>query len=340
MPAAPGEKLTKEVKIINQGEDTLNLRTYVMDYTISENNEFTFYPPGYQSYSCAKWISLDKADFSIPKDGEKTVQVTLDVPQDVEPSGHYAVIFFESIGEELEEGKSGVVAQGRIGTLVLQSTPGEEIIEGKIKKLEIPRHFFSSPKFLFYGGSLSVPWRMVFENSGNVHLNLETTLDFVNWQGKTIHSTEPARITSLPDTDREIKGTWDTAPTFGKFKAICKVTYGDGKLATSTLTFYVIPVKALVAGVVILLILIIIIFLVRRYIKKLKAATAELRYNVGLAKIKDKKYEQAIDELKQAIKLKPNYLEAYKALYKIYQQKGMAEEAQKLAKKINKLTKG
>lgn len=126
MPVAPGGSLEKEIKVQNQHKDPLTIRTYVMDYEISKNNEFAFYPPGYESYSCARWISLNKADFNIPAGGEETVLVTLNVPKKVEPSGHYAVIFFESVGKELKKGTSGVIAQGRIGTLILQSTPGKE----------------------------------------------------------------------------------------------------------------------------------------------------------------------------------------------------------------------
>ena len=261
MPVSPGESLTEEIKILNQGSEPLNIRTYVMDYEIDENNDFTFFPPGYESYSAASWITLDKADFSIPTGEEETLEVTMTVPEETEPGGHFAIIFFESVGS-IEQGKSGVVVRGRIGTVILQSSPGEERQEGHIKEFKIPKYFFSTPKFFFYGGTQAVPWEMVFGNLGNVHLNIETTIDFLDWQGRPIYKTNPQRITTLPGTDRRLKGEWRDAPLIGKLTVICKVAYGQGKLETKTISFYIIPIKTLIIiGIALVLLILLIVFI-------------------------------------------------------------------------------
>jgi len=336
MPVSPGESLTEEIKILNQGSELLNIRTYVMDYEIDENNEFTFFPPGYESYSAASWITLDKADFTIPAGEEKTLEVTMTIPEETEPGGHFAIIFFESVGS-IEQGKSGVVVRGRIGTVILQSSPGEEREEGHIKELKIPKYFFSTPKFFFYGGAQAVPWEMVFGNLGNVHLNIETTIDFLDWQGRSIHKTNPQRITTLPGTDRRLKGEWRDAPVIGKLTAICKVAYGQGKLDTKTISFYIIPVRTLIGLGILLATIVIVIIFVRRYIRRLKTQNAKLHYEVGSAKIKDKKYDEAISQFKKALKFKPDYLEAYQALLKVYRDRKMNKEAMDLEKKVKSL---
>jgi len=262
MPVSPGESLTEEIKILNQGSEPLNIRTYVMDYEIDENNEFTFFPPGYESYSAASWITLDKADFTIPAGEEEILEVTMSIPEETEPGGHYAIIFFESVGS-IEPGKSGVVVQGRIGTVVLQSSPGEEKEEGYIKSFTIPKYFFPKSRSLLWGEREALPWEMLFHNSGNVHLNIENTIDFLNWRGKSIYKTDPQRITTLPNTDRRLKGKWEEAPTIGKFTAICKVAYGQGELDTKTISFYIIPIRTLIIigiGLILLVLLIVLIY--------------------------------------------------------------------------------
>jgi len=261
MPVSPGESLTEEIKILNQGSELLNIRTYVMDYEIDENNEFTFFPPGYESYSAASWISLDKADFSISTGEEETLEVTMTIPEETEPGGHFAIIFFESVGS-IEPGKSGVVVQGRIGTVVLQSSPGEEKEEGYIKSFTIPKYFFPKSRSLLWGEREPLPWEMVFHNSGNVHLNIENTIDFLNWRGKSVHKTEPQRITTLPNTDRKLKGEWEEMPAIGRFTAICKVAYVQGKLETKTISFYIIPIKTLIIiGIALVLLILLIVFI-------------------------------------------------------------------------------
>lgn len=254
MPVSPGGSLTKEITIENRDEESVKIRTYVMDYRIKKNNKFEFSPPGHESYSAARWITLDKADFTIPPRKKEKVNATLKVPTGAEPSGHYVVIFFETVGK-LSPGKTGVIPQGRIATLVLQYSPGNIVAKGRVKEFTIPKYFYSRPKSFLFGGEQPIPWSMVFENHGNVHLNIDAQIDFSDFRGKSLHITKPQRITILPNTERELQGRWENAPTFGKFTAILKVTY-DKRIETKTANFYVIPVKGLIvtgAGVVLLI---------------------------------------------------------------------------------------
>lgn len=265
MPVKPGESLSREITIENQFPTPLTIRTYAMDYEIKADNTFEFFPPGYESYSCANWITLSDSQFTLEGNQQKTVTLSLAVPAKVEPKGHYAVVFFESVGKPLAENTTGVITQGRIGTLVLQYVPGQGKLSGFIESFNIPKYFWSTPKFIFFGGTQMVPWQMVFKNAGNIHLNLENTVQILDIRGKSVYTSTPQRITVLPGTSRELKGTWDNAPTFGVFKAINKATFtdaeGNNRTDSKTLTFYIIPGRAIAItlGIIILVILIILL---------------------------------------------------------------------------------
>jgi len=265
MPVAPGETLSKEIIIQNQLPTPLTLRTYTMDYEIRKDNTFEFFPSGYENYSCANWISLSDSQFTLGGNQGKKVTLTLTIPPKVEPKGHYAVIFFASSDKP----------QSRIGTLVLQYTPGEEKTAGQIKELNISKYFWSKPKFVFFGGTISVPWQMVFENKGNVHLNLKNRVEILNIIGKSVYVSDLQRITVLPNTERELKGVWENAPIFGVFKAISKATYADAEddnhTASKIVTFYIIPVRTITVTLVAIILVILIIIVVDKLGKQEKS---------------------------------------------------------------------
>ncbi len=279
MPVAPGGSLTEQVTIINQFPTPLTIRSYVMDYEIKIDNSFEFFPPGYETYSCANWIALSEPNFTLAGNQEKKVALTLNVPKDAEPSGHYAVVFFESVGKPLGENTTGVITQGRIGTLVLQSSPGEAKRSGRVTSFDVPKYIWSTPKNFLFGGAQSVKGDMVFENKGNVHLNLECKFEILGGNGKSLYATDPERITILPKTKRKLDFDWDKAPNFGKFKAVLKTSFSDtenSKTQYKTITFYIIPIRAiLITFIVIILVIVITIlaykFGIRRAVRKAEA---------------------------------------------------------------------
>ncbi|MCJ7530849.1 MAG: hypothetical protein MUO64_07430 [Anaerolineales bacterium] len=281
VPAAPGGTFTEDITILNQFPTPLTIRAYAMDFRIKEDNSFEFHPPGYETYSCANWITLSESNFTLAGNEEKKVALTLNVPKDAEPSGHYAVVFFESVGKPLGENTTGVITQGRIGTLVLQFTPGEEKKSGRIEEFYVPKYVWSTPKNFIVGGTQPIPWRIVFENQGNVHLNLESRVEILGGNGKSVYVSDPQRITVLPKTKRELGSTWDKAPTFGKFKAVFKTSYsgteGSNKTEYKTITFYIIPGRALLITIIVIILVIVVTILAYKFGKKRAARKAEAK---------------------------------------------------------------
>ena len=281
MPTAPGGTLAEDIAIINQFPTPLTIKAYVMDFKIKEDNSFEYYPPGYETYSCASWITLSETNFTLAGNQEKKVALTLNVPQDAEPSGHYAVVFFESVGKPLGEETTGVITQGRIGTLVLQYTPGQEKKSGRITEFHVPKYTWSAPRIFLFGGAQSVPWRMVFENRGNVHINLESKVEILGGNGKSVYVSTPQRITVLPNTKRELSSNWDKAPTFGSFKAVLRTSYSDpkggSKTEYKTITFYIVPVRALLITFAVIILGIVITILAYKFGKKRAARKAEAK---------------------------------------------------------------
>ena len=108
----------QEISVRNTGDETIRVHTYPMDFSIDKENSFTFSEPGYESYSCAAWLSIEEPEFNLAPGENKSVIVTISVPQDLEPGGHYAALFFEMVPPEAQSGVS-VAVSGRIPFSIL-----------------------------------------------------------------------------------------------------------------------------------------------------------------------------------------------------------------------------
>jgi len=116
-----GEQAQKIINVQNQGSETIKVRAYVMDFFIDKDNNFIFSEPGHESYSASKWLTIDKADLELTPGESQEVEVTISVPTEVEPGGHYAVIFFDTT---LSANQEGVSISTRIPSLFYITIPG------------------------------------------------------------------------------------------------------------------------------------------------------------------------------------------------------------------------
>src|SRR4030042_642844 len=92
-----GESATKTVNIQNLGSEPVMLQAYVMDFSKDRNGDFVFYEPGNESYSASRWLSIDRLNLELAANQSREVEVTVSVPAQVEPGGHYTALFFEAI---------------------------------------------------------------------------------------------------------------------------------------------------------------------------------------------------------------------------------------------------
>ncbi len=240
--AKPGESETKTVKVVNQGKVPIEVTTDIADYYIKPDNTFVFYLPGHQSYSCARWIKLDKTKFFLEPGEVEKVKITVTIPKSAELGGHYACIFFETVGQKAKD--TGVRIVGRIGCLVLTSIGSEKDIvrKGKIRSFSVKNPWFSS----------DVNSDLVFRNVGNVHLTLKGFVAFKDIFGRNAGKANFENITILPKTDRIMTTNWG-GPFFGFFRAKATVKYGPNiftynrNLTTKEIAFWIIPWKIIVA---------------------------------------------------------------------------------------------
>lgn len=230
----------------NDAKAPIHIRVYTMDYQITKNSTFVFYEPGHLSYSAAKWISIKNKTIDIPANDRDKLAITVKTPDNAENGGHYAVVFFEV----LQKTDQGVSVTGRIGALVLVTVPGGITRQGIIQSVSAPNNL--------WGGN-QIKTTVTFKNAGNVHLTTRGELLITDRIfNKTLAKLPLPEITVLPNTERDITATWKNPPVFGLLRARASIYYGPNLITfntkrTAQTGFYIIPVKYILAVIVICL---------------------------------------------------------------------------------------
>lgn len=229
MTIDPGDTKTGAVRVVNDSPEPVTVDVYVMDYYIKPDNSFVITKPGSQSYSAAKWVTLKRRTFTLPattgpRKSYKEEKFEVTAPDDAEPGGHYAVIFFQFKGRKSDE-STAIVPKGRIGTLLLVTIPGPISRNGQIKKMLLPWVALTN----------KVGAGVDFANAGNVHLTTRGKVRFFEiFSGRQSASVDLPELTILPKTDRQIKTAWNHPPYVGIYEVDAEVSYGPNLFTFTT----------------------------------------------------------------------------------------------------------
>lgn len=202
----------------------------------------------------------------------KTLTVTLNVPANASPGGHYGVIRFTGTPPELHG--TGVSLSASLGALMLVT------VNGNIKHSLVAQEL-SANKGGGKAGHLfeSAPINFVekIKNTGNVHEEPTGHVTITDMFGKKIAALNvnipPHNV--LPDSTRKFTEPLDSTVIgnkrlFGRYKADMNVTYGNNQTLKASMTFWVIPYR-LIAVIIVLLVggFFLLRFILRRYNRRI-----------------------------------------------------------------------
>lgn len=267
LSADPGETIETEMRVGNDAEITVTYYPIFERYTVRGGETPVFTPA---DIGLPTWIETIPSKVTLgPKEIGK-VQVLIRVPEDAEPGGHYAAIFWSSAPPERERG--GVAIALRVGALVFLEVSGEVIESGEVVNFGVPKKIFNYLPISFSYG---------LKNTGNVHLGPEGEVTIKNIFGRTLAILEanPGRFVALPDTTRifntaswepeggvpKIEGKGFFAElkreragfALGYFKADLNIEYGkERKTGQASFGFWVLPWRILLIGILILAVII------------------------------------------------------------------------------------
>lgn len=272
----PGQSVRVEIRVRNITNTEVIAKGRIDDFVAKgesgEPHILTDEDAEPSPYTFKPWVGT-VPNLELAPQEVKTATVTIDVPKDASPGGHYGVIRFTAVPVGLDE--SGVSLSASIGTLVLLSVSGDVVESAEVEEFSV-RQGDGSGTF-FERGPLTFTQRI--KNTGNVHFQPEGSVSVKNMFGKEIatFAVNEAKGNVLPNSIRKFEQEYKERALFGRFSATLDITYGSQQeRLTETIVFWVIPWKLILIIIVGLSLLIaLIVVMLKRYKKHVTEAVRQ-----------------------------------------------------------------
>ena len=206
----------------------------------SGDPEIILDPSETTQYSMRQWVG-PQPDVKLNSQQTKIFAMTIQVPKDAEPGGHYAIIRFT--GAQDNPGGGAKVAQAAsVGTLILMRIGGN--ISESLRFIDLYASKDGHRGSLFYNGPITFTERL--RNEGSVHEKPTGQIIVRNIFGKTVATFEvnPGLHNVLPGSVRRFDQTWKGKFLVGPYTAETSLKYGpQSRVISSSVTIWFFPWK-------------------------------------------------------------------------------------------------
>ena len=244
-----GETVTKSITITSRINKTVKFKLTTEDMigTTDAQSPIKLLGDEKGPYSVKDLIKPEISEFSLDLGEKIIIPVTVSIPIDAEPRGYYGALIVSNEPEILgdsgstqTEGKARLIS--RIGSLFFVRINGEGKEAGNLEDFKI-----IGPSKSFYQNRPS-GFEILFKNTGNVHLVPHGKITIKNILGKEIGSIPVDAYFSLPDSIRYREVLWQAGNGLGRYTANLSLFPGYGnENEESSIAFWIIPWKILVA---------------------------------------------------------------------------------------------
>ncbi len=221
----PGQSLEEQIKIINQSEVPLPMTTKMVNFSAEEETGQMLFDEALQDISInpSLWFKIEKPDFILDPDEVEKIKFQIQVPENAEPGGHYAVMVFKpSLPSFYFKEEALVKNIPEIGVLFLVSVKRFSLELEVEQKLEIVEFSVAKEKRILglenllsktLGGVIFASGLEIVEdsylnfilkikNNDIYHIRPSGRLLIYNWFGKRVGEAEVPKLTILPGRTR------------------------------------------------------------------------------------------------------------------------------------------
>lgn len=227
--AKPGTTAKFTVTVSNLTKDPIPVKGMMSSFQPLEEVS----PKDKAIFDASQWLSLSEPAFILYPEQQKRITVTVAVPRDASPGGHYATVFFQPAVAATTVTPNTAYIGTKVGVQAFM------VVEGDIREgLEA-----SEPKASFINERGPVQFNFDFKNTGNVHLMPTANLEIYDFRARRIASIPIKPSLVLPRTTKPYTVTWDNKGKKGRFLAKLDVSYGTrkGRKTSQYHSFWVMP---------------------------------------------------------------------------------------------------
>lgn len=209
--------------------------------------------------SMKDWGLLSIETFSLKPNEVKEITAMITLPDNL-VGGQYGAFVFSVVGDAPSAGEAALAQE--VASLFLLRVDGEVKEDLILTDFMVPRFKEFSP----------VPMEIKFKNSGNVHIKPFGIINVRNVFGKTVKDIVVKGETNvLPGATRIVRASLEKPFLFGFYTAEALMNYGSkNDSLSSTVNFVVLPVRFIVAVLIVLYVL----YKGRKRLKRVWAALA------------------------------------------------------------------
>lgn len=249
----PGEAWKSGIQVVNVNPYDITVYAEpVLFRPRGDDGQPEFYVPDAgtetsDTQTLAGWITVPQGAVTIPREQTFTLPLTITVPLDAPPGGHYAAVLIGTRPPEGGTEGSALSVTSSIASLVFLRVAGNVVEHGRVRE-------FSTEKSLYQDAEARFTLR--FENQGNVHLRPQGDITIFNMFGKKrgyvpINQEGEGYGSVLPGSTRKYAFNWksDTGMwDIGRYRAEATIGYGEeAKQFTHAIAyFYVLPILPLI----------------------------------------------------------------------------------------------
>jgi len=232
-----GENLENKIKILNSSEVPVPIEATATNFGAQEySGTITFFEEPAKrvgieddiSFNPRKWIQIQNPNFILDPKETVGVDLSINIPDDAEPGGHYAVVLFEpKLPSFYFETGAALKTIPKIGVLILFSVEVEgvkgaekplvisEFIIPEEFRLQKMENFLTNVFGLFQKAQAEnrelfsivekseLPFTLGIKNEDIFHIKPEGKLSILNSRGKVVGETEIKETTVLPGKTRK-----------------------------------------------------------------------------------------------------------------------------------------
>lgn len=286
---APGQIVTRSIKVTNNSESPKKIYAYLRDFTAEgEEGKPRLIVPGSESGSfMSSWVSITSEGIDVAPGAEIDFPYTVTVPQNAGPGGYYGAIIFGTHAPDVkidsaEKGAAIGVAQ-QAGSLLLLQIPGDANETASVRDFVSDKEFYNTP--------FKVNFTARIQNQGNVHVKPRGAIEITNMLGNKVSNVRinESGANILPNSTRRFEAPWSGTFGFGKYKAQLVLSYGtsaeQGGNGMQSLTavkyFWIFPWKIIGFAVSGIVFLIAAIFIFLKFYKNKAIESAMSEMGVG-----------------------------------------------------------
>jgi len=270
LSANPGQTLTLNIMVRDVTSGELIATAEADDFGAGSNElgqpQILLNETGATRYSLKYWIS-PVGDFDLQPEQLRSVPITIKVPLNAEPGGHYGLVRFTAEPPNLKG--TGVALSASVGSLILLTVNGNithklSVVQFSVGQNNVKTGVFTDRNF-FNNGPMDFLVRI--SNSGTVHEQPTGEIAVTDMLGTNITNVAVNEKMGniLPASIRRFVQTLDKKALFGYFNAKLTMSYASGKTLTASLGFWVIPWKLVL---IVIVVLVIVFFLLRLALRK------------------------------------------------------------------------